>query len=90
MIFWAIVVHFYVYQIRASTLSSLFDRKLVSEQVHYKDIIDNHATYLNNSEKTFNGITLAYVTPWNNRGYDISKWFKGKFSHLAPVWYLVV
>ncbi|KAI9024883.1 glycoside hydrolase superfamily [Hyaloraphidium curvatum] len=30
---------------------------------------------------------LAYVTPWNNRGYDIVKIFRGKFTHVAPVWY---
>ncbi|ORX55820.1 glycoside hydrolase [Hesseltinella vesiculosa] len=35
------------------------------------------------------GDTLAYVTPWNNRGYDIVKEFKGKFDYVAPVWYNV-
>ncbi|EGD81359.1 chitinase domain containing 1 isoform 2, partial [Salpingoeca rosetta] len=30
--------------------------------------------------------TLAYVTPWNNKGYDVAKRFLGKFSHVSPVW----
>jgi chitinase domain-containing protein 1 len=31
--------------------------------------------------KNFNGgDTLAYVTPWNNHGYDVVKQFKGKFD----------
>ncbi|KXS22016.1 glycoside hydrolase family 18 protein, partial [Gonapodya prolifera JEL478] len=42
---------------------------------------------------------LAWVTPWNNRGYDIvalmpvltssktSKIFRGKFDYVAPCWY---
>ncbi|KAI9491322.1 glycoside hydrolase superfamily [Zychaea mexicana] len=41
-------------------------------------------------EKTFKGgDTLAYVTPWNNRGYDIVKEFKGKFDYVSPVWYYI-
>ena len=31
--------------------------------------------------------TLAYVTPWNNKGYDIAKAFNGKFTHVSPVWF---
>lgn len=26
------------------------------------------------------------MTPWNNHGYDIAKWFRGKFDYVAPVW----
>ncbi|KAI7878422.1 glycoside hydrolase [Lichtheimia hyalospora FSU 10163] len=39
--------------------------------------------------KHFGGDTLAYVTPWNNRGYDVVKEFKGKFDYVSPVWYYV-
>ncbi|KAG1162358.1 hypothetical protein G6F37_002236 [Rhizopus arrhizus] len=39
--------------------------------------------------KRFQGNTLAYVTPWNNRGYDIVKEFKGKFDYVSPVWYYI-
>lgn len=30
---------------------------------------------------------LAYITPWNSRGYDLAKTFNSKFTHLSPVWY---
>lgn len=30
--------------------------------------------------------TLAYVTPWNSLGYDVAKHYRGKFSHVSPVW----
>ncbi|MCL4128232.1 UNVERIFIED_CONTAM: hypothetical protein GTU68_024072, partial [Idotea baltica] len=23
---------------------------------------------------------------WNNHGYDVAKWFQGKFTHVSPVW----
>ncbi|KAG1445031.1 hypothetical protein G6F56_010059 [Rhizopus delemar] len=39
--------------------------------------------------KHFKGTTLAYVTPWNNRGYDVVKEFKGKFDYVSPVWYYI-
>ncbi|CAO3606858.1 unnamed protein product [Cunninghamella echinulata] len=40
--------------------------------------------------KQFKGSdTLAYVTPWNNKGKDIAKKFKGKFNYISPVWFNV-
>ncbi|PHZ08143.1 glycoside hydrolase [Rhizopus microsporus ATCC 52813] len=39
--------------------------------------------------KHFSSHVLAYVTPWNNRGYDIVKEFKGKFDYVSPVWYYI-
>lgn len=33
---------------------------------------------------------LAYVTPWNGRGYDFAKWFASKLTHVSPVWYTLV
>jgi chitinase domain-containing protein 1 len=38
-------------------------------------------------EKPEKSIKLAYVTPWNGRGYDLAKWFASKFTHISPVWY---
>ncbi|KAJ3211860.1 tyrosyl-DNA phosphodiesterase 1 [Entophlyctis luteolus] len=38
-------------------------------------------------ERNLDNNVLAYITPWNNHGYDIAKYFRGKFTHLAPVWY---
>jgi chitinase domain-containing protein 1 len=41
-------------------------------------------------EKPEDSIKLAYVTPWNGRGYDLAKWFASKFTHISPVWYQLV
>ncbi|CAD6185254.1 unnamed protein product [Caenorhabditis auriculariae] len=38
-------------------------------------------------ERNFNGPVLAYVTPWNNRGYDLAKKTTKKLTHIAPVWF---
>ncbi|KAM3728364.1 Chitinase domain-containing protein [Dirofilaria immitis] len=38
-------------------------------------------------EKKFSQPILAYVTPWNNGGYDIAKWAARKFTHISPVWF---
>jgi chitinase domain-containing protein 1 len=48
----------------------------LSEQVRY--------------EKPEDSIKLAYVTPWNGRGYDLAKWFASKFTHISPVWYQLI
>eukprot|EP00002_Diphylleia_rotans_P010690 TRINITY_DN2121_c0_g1_i3.p1 TRINITY_DN2121_c0_g1~~TRINITY_DN2121_c0_g1_i3.p1 ORF type:complete len:323 (+),score=50.92 TRINITY_DN2121_c0_g1_i3:109-1077(+) len=33
--------------------------------------------------------TLGYVTPWNNHGYDVAKFYP-KFSMISPVWIQIV
>uniref|UniRef100_A0A914XWJ5 Chitinase domain-containing protein 1 n=1 Tax=Panagrolaimus superbus TaxID=310955 RepID=A0A914XWJ5_9BILA len=35
------------------------------------------------------GISLGYVTPWNNHGYDVAKLAAKKFTHIAPVWFQI-
>ena len=29
---------------------------------------------------------MMAVTPWNAHGYDLAKWFRGKYDFVAPVW----
>ncbi|OZC04821.1 hypothetical protein X798_08186 [Onchocerca flexuosa] len=50
------------------------------------NILDDHHK-LCAEEKKFNHPILAYVTPWNNGGYDIAKWAARKFTHISPVWF---
>ena len=33
--------------------------------------------------------TLAYLTPWNRDGYDVSLNYSYKFTHLSPVWFQI-
>lgn len=33
--------------------------------------------------------TLAYLTPWNRGGYDVSLNYSHKFTHLSPVWFQI-
>ena len=34
--------------------------------------------------------TLAYVTPWNPRGFEAALKFHKKLTHVSPVWYQIV
>jgi chitinase domain-containing protein 1 len=55
----------------------------------YREIIENHASYSKTNMKNrrfTESETLVYVTPWNNHGYDIAKWFH-KFTLVSPVWF---
>uniref|UniRef100_A0A023GDL6 Chitinase domain-containing protein 1 n=1 Tax=Amblyomma triste TaxID=251400 RepID=A0A023GDL6_AMBTT len=68
--------------------ADVFDRDLVKESFKISDIMKHHRSYCNTKtrEKRFGGAVLGYVTPWNNRGYDIAKIFGSKFSYVSPVW----
>lgn len=66
---------------------TVFERGLVTERPKWKDIVENHSSYSRNTaHRTVNHNTLAYVTPWNNHGYDVAKFLGGKFTHVSPVW----
>lgn len=59
---------------------------LVNDNESIDSIINTHAK-LDTDEKNYDGITFAYVTPWNNHGYDVVKWAAKKFTHISPVWF---
>ncbi|XP_077966966.1 chitinase domain-containing protein 1-like [Styela clava] len=68
--------------------TTVLQRKLVDENMNYYDILENHQKYSTehvNKRRFDNGEVLAYVTPWNNHGYDVAKRF-GKFTMISPVW----
>ncbi|GFS20067.1 chitinase domain-containing protein 1 [Elysia marginata] len=67
---------------------SVVARGLVSSTPKVKDIVKEHSLYFDrDSEVTnFEGETLAYITPWNNHGYDVAKLFGSKFKYVSPVW----
>ncbi|KAL8590975.1 hypothetical protein ACOMHN_019522 [Nucella lapillus] len=69
-------------------VQSVLDRKLVTEQIKKKQIVNEHDKFspLEQEVKNFHGAVLGYVTPWNNHGYDVAKAFGAKFSHISPVW----
>ncbi|XP_041361503.1 chitinase domain-containing protein 1-like [Gigantopelta aegis] len=71
-----------------TSVKNVFDRGLVSENVKLKDIVSEHFSYseLEVEVKNFPSPTLAFVTPWNNHGYDIAKIFGKKFNFVSPVW----
>ncbi|XP_003382825.2 PREDICTED: chitinase domain-containing protein 1-like [Amphimedon queenslandica] len=73
-----------------AALKTVSERGLVSANVKYADIIKNHKLYSTNSaskrQLPETMMSLGYVTPWNNHGYDTAKWFANKFTHISPVW----
>ncbi|XP_042225616.1 chitinase domain-containing protein 1-like isoform X2 [Homarus americanus] len=74
-------------KVSGSVNKTVFERGLVTDRPKWKDIVDNHGTYHRNTAfRAVNDMTLAYVTPWNNHGYDVAKFLGGKFTHISPVW----
>ncbi|KAI8615371.1 glycoside hydrolase superfamily [Chytriomyces sp. MP71] len=58
------------------------------------DILDKHDKVVNKRLHSRNvdswHPTIGFVAPWNKeQGYNTAKNFRGKFTHLAPVWYSI-
>lgn len=70
-----------------SVVRSVYDRDLVKTQVKYHDIIAEHSRVSSNLSRVFQHPVLAYVTPWNSKGYELAKKFSSKLTHISPVWY---
>ncbi|XP_026495711.1 chitinase domain-containing protein 1 [Vanessa tameamea] len=67
--------------------NNVLDRKLVVETPYVKDVLKYHATYHQDiSIRNFKNTVLGYVTPWNNKGYDVAKTWAPKFNYISPVW----
>lgn len=74
----------------SSDTSSVLDhhRRFVKTDLNYLEVLSGNLMVSGNeSHRNFTNPVLAYVTPWNSRGYDIAKRFNSKFTHISPVWY---
>ncbi|KAF5953192.1 hypothetical protein HYC85_011136 [Camellia sinensis] len=61
---------------------------LAKIDMNYLQVLtENSKLSENTSHRHFRNPVLAYITPWNSRGYDIAKTCNSKFTHLSPVWY---
>ena len=69
--------------------STVLQRDLIQEEIDPRSIIENHLAYCSvcTADREFPNPTLVYITPWNNRGYDLVKIFTKKFDYIAPVWF---
>uniref|UniRef100_A0A2P2JB76 Uncharacterized protein MANES_05G024600 n=1 Tax=Rhizophora mucronata TaxID=61149 RepID=A0A2P2JB76_RHIMU len=64
------------------------DDGLVKTDISYQEILnDNSKVSENASHRHYTYPILAYITPWNSKGYEMAKRFANKFTHLSPVWY---
>ncbi|XP_061996636.1 uncharacterized protein LOC133714529 [Rosa rugosa] len=70
------------------TESYVFRRGLVKPDVTYQEILTENAVVSENTTgRHYTYPVLAYITPWNSKGYDLAKRFNSKFTHISPVWY---
>ncbi|EOX95742.1 Glycosyl hydrolase superfamily protein isoform 2 [Theobroma cacao] len=64
------------------------ERGLIKTDISYQEILaENLKIPENASQRHYDYPVLAYITPWNSRGYEIANRFSSKFTHLSPVWY---
>ncbi|XP_078439602.1 glycosyl hydrolase superfamily protein [Wolffia australiana] len=71
-----------------SPILSVYERGLVKREITYGEVIsENSRVSKNSSLRHFQNPILAYVTPWNSRGYELAEMFCFKLTHVSPVWY---
>ncbi|CDW53145.1 Glyco hydro 18 domain containing protein [Trichuris trichiura] len=73
-----------------AVLCVLLELDRLQGDTSYRSILENHDKVKSPGEKLFPNPTLAFVTPWNGRGYDVAKLYGSKFSHISPVWFRLV
>ncbi|XP_010427871.1 PREDICTED: chitinase domain-containing protein 1-like isoform X1 [Camelina sativa] len=70
------------------TETSIRHRGIVKTNISFQEILTEHSKATENSTtRHYDYPVLAYITPWNSKGYDMAKIFNSKFTHLSPVWY---
>ncbi|CAH8839117.1 unnamed protein product [Trichobilharzia szidati] len=62
-----------------------------TENIDTDIFLKSHSAYnkYTVSQKNLNTTVLAYVTPWNKLGYEVTKIFGTKFNLISPVWFEV-
>lgn len=66
----------------------VYQRGLVKTDSTYLEVLNENTKVSENvSRRHFGNPVLAYITPWNSKGYDLAKKFSSKITHLSPVWY---
>ncbi|XP_015592766.1 chitinase domain-containing protein 1 [Cephus cinctus] len=72
---------------KGSVNQDVFERGLVVKDPKSIDILRSSNTYYKDTKRRrFHGNVLGYITPWNEKGLEISKTFHGKFTAFSPVW----
>lgn len=67
---------------------SVYNRGLGTSDLSYKAVLSDFGSpHIDKTKRHFNNSVLAYVTPWNSKGYDMAKLFRHKLTHVSPVWY---
>ena len=52
-------------------------------------ILDHCQGTLPYPQRNFPNQLMGFVTPWNDKGYQVALDFKSKFSIIVPVWYTI-
>ncbi|KAG5405235.1 hypothetical protein IGI04_011354 [Brassica rapa subsp. trilocularis] len=67
---------------------SIRQKGIIKTDIHFQEILTEHSKASeNSSDRHYDYPVLAYITPWNSKGYDMAKIYNSKFTHLSPVWY---
>ncbi|CAG9313765.1 unnamed protein product [Blepharisma stoltei] len=58
-----------------------------SSEVSVENILSQHNICTEPFKKKFSGEVLAFLTPWNSKGYDYALKYSAKIDYISPCWY---
>ncbi|KAG9448333.1 hypothetical protein H6P81_014461 [Aristolochia fimbriata] len=88
LVFLAVYRFIYSSPIKSSSDLSVYERGLVKTDTSSDEILAESSKVKENASRRHLPLpVLAYITPWNARGYEMAKKFVSKFTHISPVWY---
>ncbi|KAI6192119.1 hypothetical protein M3Y97_00302000 [Aphelenchoides bicaudatus] len=72
-----------------SNAEQLLDEEVIKDEELRNQIIDTHED-LDTTKAKHNFTKLVYVTPWNEHGYNTSKWTAQKYTIASPAWFQII
>ena len=60
---------------------------LNTTQLSAVDILDHCQVTASSVQRNFNNKLMGFVTPWNQRGYQVALDYKSKLDIVVPTWY---
>lgn len=65
------------------------ERGLLDPGLSAADLAEGAREWGEPGRRRFGGPVLAYVTPWHRDGYAAAARFRGKLTHVSPVWCVI-
>eukprot|EP00826_Nyctotherus_ovalis_P047140 TRINITY_DN5383_c0_g2_i6.p1 TRINITY_DN5383_c0_g2~~TRINITY_DN5383_c0_g2_i6.p1 ORF type:complete len:102 (-),score=6.92 TRINITY_DN5383_c0_g2_i6:70-375(-) len=79
----------FLWTVAATSNTCLHAKNLVVQNITISEIINNHETICDEEVKHFPGIVMGHISPYYNKGKELSVKYARKFDIIAPTWFKI-